>query len=75
MKRLGICLLLVSCMLVSMLPMDALAASVNGVATVTASQQETQNPFTDVSKTEWFYDAVMYAKQSGIFSGMIQTVS
>jgi len=31
------------------------------------------NPFTDVNEGDWFYDAVKYVNQSGLFSGVSET--
>ena len=61
MKRL-ISFLLLFCMLLTMLPVNALAA-------------EWQRPmapgstFTDVPDYEWYYDAVQYVSSNGLFTG------
>ena len=44
------------CMILSIIPTTALAA-------------ESQVPFTDVRKTDWFYSAVQYVYEEGIMSG------
>lgn len=31
------------------------------------------NPFTDVSENDWFYEAVKYAEENGLFSGITET--
>ena len=31
-----------------------------------------ENPFTDVSESDWYYDAVQYATQNGLFSGVTE---
>lgn len=49
-------MLLVLCMLLGMLPTTVLAAS-------------SASPFTDVSKTDWFYDAVQYVYANGLIEG------
>lgn len=67
MKRI-ISLLLVFCMLLSVLPMTVLAAEVNrGISANTA------NLFKDVKETDWFYDAVQYARINGFFNGISNT--
>lgn len=33
-----------------------------------------RNPFTDVSTGDWFYDAVRYANENGLFSGVTSTL-
>ncbi len=35
--------------------------------------QEWENPFTDVSESDWFYESVKYAAETGLFSGMTDT--
>ena len=32
-----------------------------------------ENPFVDVKENDWFYDAVRYAEENGLFSGMTET--
>lgn len=56
-KRL-ISMLLLVCITFSMIPTAAFA-----------TEGEFQNPFDDVSKTDWFYDSVMYVIQNKIFDG------
>ena len=34
---------------------------------------EWKNPFTDVSEGDWFYDAVKYANENGLFAGVSET--
>ena len=58
MKRL-VCLLLVVLTLISCVPMSVSAADVN---------PETGMPFKDVKTSHWFYDAVKYTYDKGIFS-------
>lgn len=31
--------------------------------------EEWENPFADVSEGDWFYEAVKYAEENGLFSG------
>ena len=62
MKKRVISLLLVLCMLLTMLPMAALA-----------DQIEQTNPFRDVKKSDWFYDSVMYVYANGLFAGVSDT--
>lgn len=62
MKRRLICLLLVLSMMLSMLPASAFAAQPN--------EDILRNPFLDVKKWHWFFDAVQYCRVNGIISGM-----
>lgn len=65
MKKRIISLLLVVSMVLSLLPVSALAA---GTKDTTAD-----SPFTDVKPGDWCYDAVLYAKANGFFSGTSET--
>ncbi|WP_337100091.1 S-layer homology domain-containing protein [Paenibacillus sp. YIM B09110] len=71
-KRL-LSLLLLSCILVTLMPPGIHAASPASVehaaANQTTAQPVPQSWFEDVAPTAWFYDAVMYVKHNGIFSG------
>jgi uncharacterized repeat protein (TIGR02543 family) len=58
-KRL-LAVLLCVCMLVSVLPIQALAA-------------DTASPFTDVTRGQWFYEAANYVYNNGIFNGTSRT--
>ena len=49
-------MLLTLCMLLSLLPSTVFAANSN-------------DPFTDVKETDWFYDAVGYVYENGMMSG------
>lgn len=73
-------LLLLCCMLASLLPTGALAASTNTNAAEGSSSPITwheapqnegaaPNAFRDVTPADWFYNAVQYVRQNGIFSG------
>ncbi len=42
-------------------------------AAPTSDSVKVTNPFTDVSKNEWFYDAVQYANINGFFNGTSDT--
>ena len=68
MKKRIISLLLVFCMVLSLFPMTALAASADQ-----GTSSNLANPFTDVSETDWFYDAVQYAHVNGFFHGTSKT--
>lgn len=57
MKRL-VSLLLAVVMLLGMLPVTAMAA------------QDPVNPFKDVNEGDWYYDAVLYVYNHGLFNGM-----
>ncbi|MEA4961123.1 InlB B-repeat-containing protein [Lutispora sp.] len=61
-----ISMLLVFCMVMSMLPLQVLAEDLGKQP---QAAQEAVNPFSDVSKTDWYYDSVMYAYQNNLFSG------
>lgn len=65
MKKRLISLLLVLCMVFSMLPVSAFAASPADIL---------KNPFSDVKKWHWFYDAVQYARINGILNGMSEDI-
>ena len=54
----GIVWTMVLCLMVGMLSVTALA---------------TENPFTDVKDTDWFFNPVMWAKDNGITSGLTAT--
>lgn len=56
MKKRLICILLTLCMLVSLMPVAAFAT-------------DSGMPFTDVKKTDWFYEAVQYAYENGLMNG------
>jgi uncharacterized repeat protein (TIGR02543 family) len=60
-------LLLMLSMLGSLIPTEVIAAPTSTVAPIGATSAS--NPFKDVRSTDWFYDAVQYAQQNGIFSG------
>ena len=68
MKKRLISLLLVFAMVLTMLPVTALAAPVDRDTSANLA-----NPFTDVKETDWFYDAVQYARINGFFSGTSKT--
>lgn len=56
MKKRLICILLTLCMLVSLMPVAAFAT-------------DSGMNFTDVKKTDWFYEAVQYAMKNGLMNG------
>jgi len=65
-------MILAFCIILSALPIQALATVVQN--TETAVEPETiQNPFLDVRETDWFYEPVMYALQNGLFDGISDT--
>ena len=65
MKKRIISLLLVVSMVLSLLPVSALAAGTKDTAA--------DSPFTAVKPGDWCYDAVLYAKANGFFSGTSET--
>ena len=68
MKKRILSLLLVFAMVFSLIPSTALA-----VADTKGASAEQANPFADVKETDWFYDAVQYARVNGFFSGTSKT--
>lgn len=68
MKKRILSLLLVFAMVFSLIPSTALA-----VADTQGASAEQANPFADVKETDWFYDAVQYARVNGFFSGTSKT--
>lgn len=69
MKKRILSLLLVFVMAFTMLPIPAMAALANTMLTAAADS----NPFTDVKKSDWYYDAVQYARVNGFFNGTSAT--
>ena len=68
MKKRIISLLLVFAMVFSLVPTTAFAAT-----NTQGASAELVNPFRDVKETDWFYDAVQYARLNGFFSGTGKT--
>lgn len=68
MKKRLINLLLVFAMVLTMIPVTAVAAPADEDTSVNLA-----NPFTDVKETDWFYDAVQYARINGFFNGTSAT--
>lgn len=68
MKKRLISILLVVGMVMSMLPLQAIAAECS-----VESAGEIENPFSDVQKSDWYYDSVMYTLQNGLFTGVSGT--
>ncbi|MBQ4629496.1 MAG: InlB B-repeat-containing protein [Clostridia bacterium] len=66
MKRL-VSLLLVLSMMLTLIPATVFAAPDGEVSA------ELANPFTDVKESDWFYDAVQYARINGFFNGTSET--
>ena len=62
-KRL-LSILLIVCMLLTMLPVSALAAQSAGEST------QISNPFADVKASDWYFNAVQYARVNGFFGGV-----
>ncbi|MBP1762936.1 MAG: hypothetical protein H6Q64_2478, partial [Firmicutes bacterium] len=70
MRKKILSLLLIISMLVSLLPSTAMAAATeDSSSTVTAQILEQKNPFQDVTESDWYYEAVKFAMQNGIFNG------
>lgn len=70
MKKRIISMLLVFCMVVTMVPGQIFASDLKAPE---QPKQEATNPFTDVSKKDWYYDSVMYALRNGLFMGTSDT--
>ena len=75
-----ICLLLTLCLLAQLVPVSVFAAGsqTDADGTVPSTQVTTRFPskadkFTDVGKDKWYYDAVCYVTDNGIFSGTSDT--
>ena len=62
-KRL-LSILLIVCMLLTMLPVSALAAQ------PAAEGTQISNPFADVKTSDWYFNAVQYARVNGFFGGV-----
>ncbi len=74
MKKRLVSLFLCLCMLITMFPAAAYAAQGDSLSTIAQTTYEkTENPFTDVKKTDWYYSAVQYAREKGFFSGTSAT--
>ncbi|REK76009.1 InlB B-repeat-containing protein [Paenibacillus paeoniae] len=71
-KRL-LSLLLLFCILVNLMPSEIPSASLTSVEAAAANQKTAhpvpQKLFEDVTPSAWFYDAVMYVEQNGLFNG------
>lgn len=65
----AISLLLMAAMLSTMLPVNTFAASGSNTGPTVIFEQESENTYTDVNQTDWFYEAVKYALENEIFSG------
>ena len=68
MKKRLLSILLIAAMLLTMLPVSALAQ------TNTAQTAQDTNPFTDVKQSDWYYSAVQYARVNGFFGGVSETL-
>ncbi len=74
MKKKLMSLFLCLCMLITMLPTAAYASQGDRLSTTARTTEEkTENPFTDVKKSDWFYNAVQYARGKGFFAGTSTT--
>ncbi|MBQ1264807.1 MAG: S-layer homology domain-containing protein, partial [Oscillospiraceae bacterium] len=72
MKKRLISLLLVCCMLVTMLPVTALAEAAPRTLTKGIEAAPT-NPFHDVKTSDWYHDAVLYVYANNLFTGVSDT--
>lgn len=57
---------LVLCMVINMIPIQAFSVEPE---TTLQELPEIINPFKDVSKSDWYYDSVMYAYKNGLLMG------
>ncbi|EPR10538.1 InlB B-repeat-containing protein [Ruminiclostridium papyrosolvens] len=74
MKKRLVSLFLCLCLLITTFPATAYAAQGDGlIRTAQTTYEKTENPFTDVKKSDWFYSAVQYAREKGFFSGTSTT--
>ena len=58
------------CMVITIAPATAFAALGDGKD---AAPSSNKTPFSDVKETDWFYNAVQYAHENGLFSGTSAT--
>ncbi|NLL46381.1 MAG: S-layer homology domain-containing protein [Clostridiales bacterium] len=72
MKRI-ISIILLICIIFTILPADAMAAvydlNTSTIHSEISPTPEQINPFADISKSDWFYDDVLYVLENGIFNG------
>ncbi|MBQ9931249.1 MAG: S-layer homology domain-containing protein, partial [Firmicutes bacterium] len=79
MRKRFVSLLLVVCMIVTLFPAAAFGdtSAADPSAASATSQAATQvpvgNPFTDVKDSDWYFDAVQYARVNGFFNGTSAT--
>ncbi len=69
MKKRILCILLTLVMLVTMLPVTALAEN----PLTSSSTGRPTNPFRDVGEDDWYHDAVMYVYVNNLFTGVSDT--
>ena len=74
MKRRILSFLLAACLMLSLVPADAVA-SLRDIREMSPAEREEllENPFKDVKETDWFFDAVQYVRINGIFNGVSAT--
>lgn len=74
MKKRLVSLLLCMCILITMFPVTAYADRSESLSTTpNTTYEKKENPFADVKKSDWFYKAVQYAHEKGVFSGTSTT--
>jgi len=59
-------------MIVSILPLQVFAEEMQNTEK-TVESESIRNPFSDVKKSDWFYEPVIYALQNGLFQGTSDT--
>ncbi|ODM27059.1 hypothetical protein A7W90_13035 [Clostridium sp. Bc-iso-3] len=71
MKKRLIAIFILVTMLFTMLPAEAMAVMADKVNTAanTVQGKKYENPFIDVPQGSWYYDAVLYSRINGFFSG------
>lgn len=74
MKKRLLSLFLCLCTLITMLPATVYASQGDSLTTIVqATSGKTENPFTDVKESDWFYSSVQYAREKGFFAGTSKT--
>lgn len=74
MKKRLISLFLCLCVMFTIFPTATYAALDNSIGTTTQTTGEkTENPFSDVKESDWFFNAVQYVRNNGFFSGTSAT--
>ncbi|MBP3634013.1 MAG: S-layer homology domain-containing protein [Oscillospiraceae bacterium] len=73
MKKRLLSILLILTMLLTMLPMTALAEIPWGEYLLMKNANKPVNPFADVNRSDWYHDSVMYVYVNDLFKGVSDT--